>query len=57
MNISRINSLGNEIGIATTFLPGIKPQRGEYPSSVRMNISRIDRLGKRENGYAGENRK
>ena len=45
MNISRISPLGNNIGITTTFLLGRKPER-EYPSSVKMNISRIDSKGK-----------
>ena len=41
MNISRINSLGNKIGITTTFLLGRIP-RMRISISVRMNISRID---------------
>jgi hypothetical protein len=45
MNILRINLLGNKTGITTTFLLGRIPKR-EYPSSVKMNISRIDSKGK-----------
>jgi hypothetical protein len=54
MNILRTNSLGNEMGIITTFLLGRKPTKEEYLSPIRMNISRIDYLGKRENESAGE---
>ena len=56
MNISRIDSLGNEIGIITTFLLSRKPKKEEYPLPVRMNISRIDHLGKCGNESTGENK-
>ena len=72
MNISRINSLKNEIGITTIFLLGRKPQREysspvkmnisriyseeEYPSLIRMNISRIYYLGRRETNPLGKSK-
>ena len=46
MSISRTNSLGNEIGITTNYLLGRKPER-EYPSPVRVNVSRIDSKGRK----------
>ena len=36
-----ISKCQNEIGITTTLFLGRKPQR-EYPSPIKMNISRID---------------
>ena len=51
MNISRIDSArGNRI---YNYRLLARRQRQKDPSSVKMNISRIDFLGKRENGSVG----
>ena len=56
MNISRINSLRNKSRDYNYLFTGYKTKKEEYPSSVRMNISRIHYLRKCEDESAGENK-